>query len=111
MEYNDIEFKIKINNLYSARKNDNEFVMNMFNDVYEELSKLTWREWHDDDISRMQIVYKLLFMIGLIKEAFCDESLDAYFCKKFTSMDVKELFPTAFKKYEENIIDSATSVS
>ena len=107
--YNNTEFRTKIIALRSAHNNDDKFVMNIFNnDIYEELSKLTWREWHNDDISRMQEVYQLSFMIGLMKEAFCDESLDAYFYKKFSSMDIKELFPTAFKKYEQNIIDSAT---
>ena len=113
MEYYDnTELRNKIITLRSAHKNDDKFVMNLFNnDVYEELSKLTWREWHDDSISGMQEVYKLWFMIGLIKQAFCDEDLDQYFFKKFSSMSVDELFSTAFKKYKQNMIDSATEVT
>lgn len=107
------------NALRRIHMNDEEFVTNVFSkDIYRELSTLMWGQWRDDNISDMQHVYRLCYLVYIMRDAFCDETLDAYFTKKFSSMSVEELFPLAFEKYREkqdemiaDMLGSATEVT
>ena len=118
MEINEL-IEQQVNALRRIHMNDKEFIMNVFEkDIYNALSTLMWREWRDDDISNMQNVYQLCYLISLMKDAFCDEDLNKYFWKKFSSMSVEKLFPDAFEKYHKkqdeliaDMLESTTEVT